>query len=198
MSSKILEFYFDVGSPATYLAWTQMPRIEADTLAQIVRKPMLLGGVFKATGNQSPAMVLAKGKYMLTDLERFAQRYDVPFANNPHFPIDTLQLMRMITGVQIAHPERFLAFTDLIFRSMWVDRLDLGNLGVLSGLLEKAGFSAAEIAGFTTAQDVKEKLRANTEEAVRRGAFGAPTFFVGDEMYFGQDRLDFVVQALRA
>ncbi|MQR00712.1 2-hydroxychromene-2-carboxylate isomerase [Glaciimonas soli] len=196
MTNKTLEFYFDVGSPTTYLAWTQMSRIQAATGAQIDRKPLLLGGVFKATGNGSPALVPAKAMHMITDLQRFARRYQVPFNYNPHFPIDTLQLMRMIVAVQMHQPDRFMGFTDLIFRGMWIDQLNLGKAEVVADMLVKAGFNPEEIFAMSTNQAVKDQLKANTEEAIKRGAFGAPTFFVGEEMFFGQDRLDFVLDAL--
>lgn len=196
MTTKTLEFFFDVGSPTTYLAWTQVPRILDATEANIEYKPLLLGAVFKATGNGSPAMVPAKGLHMLTDLQRFAHLYQVPFTYNPHFPIDTLQLMRMIVAVQMQMPERFVIFTDMIFQSMWVDQLDLGNTDVLAKVCEKANFDFEALSIVAASQAVKDQLRANTDEAIRRGAFGAPTFFIGNEMFFGQDRLDFVRQAL--
>ena len=96
--SKSLEFFFDVGSPTTYLAWTQLPKIAAETGATIIWRPMLLGGVFKATGNQSPVNIPAKARYMLQDLARYARRYGVPMTFNPHFPINTLTLMRGAAG----------------------------------------------------------------------------------------------------
>ena len=105
--SKTVEFYFDLGSPATYLAYTQLPKICAQTDARLVYIPILLGGVFKATGNASPATVPAKGRYMFQDLDRYAKRYGVPLKFNPHFPINTLMLMRAVTGMQLHHPERF-------------------------------------------------------------------------------------------
>lgn len=198
MTDRVLEFFFDVGSPTTYLAWTQIPRIEASTGARVDRKPLLLGGVFKATHNASPATIPAKGMHMLIDLQRFARRYEVLFSYNPHFPINTLELMRMITGVQLRMPGRFIEFADLIFRSLWVDQLNLGKPEILSETLSRAGFDVEGIYALSVDPEVKDQLKANTEEAVRRGAFGAPTFFVGTEMFFGQDRLDFVEEALKA
>ena len=112
------EFYFDVGSPASYLAWTQLPALCAQAGATLVYKPMLLGAVFQATGNASPAMVPAKGFYMTHDLGRFAKRYSVPFAMNPHFPINTLQLMRAAIGVQMRQPERLDALLTAVFNAL--------------------------------------------------------------------------------
>lgn len=119
--SKCVEFYFDLGSPATYLAYTQLPSICEQTASQLIYQPMLLGGVFKATGNASPATIAAKGRYMFQDLQRYARRYGVAFALNPHFPINTLLLMRAVTGMQMRHPERFIAFIDCLFRALWVE-----------------------------------------------------------------------------
>src|SRR5882757_9378298 len=110
MMMKQVEFFFDVGSPTTYLAWTQLPTLCAQAGAALVYRPTLLGGVFQATGNASPASVPAKGRYMDVDMARFARRYGVPLAMNPHFPINTLTLMRGATGAQLRAPDRFQAY----------------------------------------------------------------------------------------
>ena len=190
------EFYFDVGSPASYLAWTQLPAICRDAGATLAHRPMLLGGVFQATGNQSPVTVAAKGRWMNADLARHAGRHGVPFAFNPHFPINTLFLMRAITGVQLRAPERLDAMLDAVFQAMWVEPLDLNQPAVAQQVLEAAGFAAADVMAWANEAATKARLREVTEEAVARGVFGAPTVFVGDEMHFGQDRLDFVREAL--
>ncbi len=195
--SKTVEFYFDVGSPTAYLAWTQLPQLCAEAAATLVYKPMLLGGVFQATGNASPAAVPAKGRYMAADIQRFAQRYGVPFAHNPHFPINTLVLMRGAAGVQLRSPERLHAYLKTVFTALWVDEKNLNDVAVLMATLAGAGFEPATVQALVSEPAVKDSLRANTEEAVARGVFGAPTMFVGDTMYFGQDRLDFVREALR-
>jgi len=198
MADKVLEFFFDVGSPATYLAWTQLPALASEEGAQLVHRPMLLGGVFKATGNVSPVTIPAKGAYTLKDFARFARRYGVPLRHNPFFPINTLLLMRAIASAQLHMPQRFLALTGLVFDAMWVQGLDMNDPAVVGAVLERGGFVAQDVLALAQDAQAKEALRHNTEEAVRRGAFGAPTFFVGDEMFFGQDRLDFVREALRA
>ncbi len=137
--AKSVDFYFDFGSPAAYLAATQLPHICADTGAELVWKPMLLGGVFQATGNQSPAEIQPKGPYMTTDLKRFAKRYGVPFVHNPHFPINTLLLMRGATGVQMQEPARFGAYVDAVFHAMWVDPKNLNDPATVGAVLAKCG-----------------------------------------------------------
>lgn len=192
------EFFFDVGSPASYLAWTQMPALCVQAGASLVYKPMLLGGVFQATGNASPAMVAAKGRYMTVDLGRFAKRYGVDFKMNPHFPINTLQLMRGVIGMQLRQPARFEAFLTAVFTALWVKGANLNDPAVTATTLVEAGFDPTEVFALVNDADIKAALKANTEEAVARGVFGAPTVFVGDAMFFGQDRLDFVREALTA
>ena len=196
MSDKTVEFFFDFGSPASYLAWTQLPAICWAAGATLVYRPMLLGGVFQATGNASPITVPAKGKYMLTDLARFAQRYGVPMRFNPHFPINTLALMRAAVGLQQREPARFEEFVAATFRAMWVDGRNMADAATVGEVLAQAGFDAQAVLALSGDATVKDALKASTEEAVRRGAFGAPTMFVGSQMFFGQDRLDFVREAL--
>ncbi|MBX9712875.1 MAG: 2-hydroxychromene-2-carboxylate isomerase [Pseudomonadaceae bacterium] len=193
--SKSLEFFFDVGSPTTYLAWTQLPKIAADAGATIIWRPMLLGGVFKATGNQSPVNIPAKARYMLHDLARYARRYGVPMTFNPYFPINTLTLMRGAAGY--LDTPQFATYVTAIFNALWVEQKNLGKPKVVADVLRAAGLDPAEFERLVNDDGVKERLKGITEEAIRRGAFGAPTFFIGEEMHFGQDRLDFVAEALR-
>ncbi|MDP1953676.1 MAG: 2-hydroxychromene-2-carboxylate isomerase [Polaromonas sp.] len=195
---KAVDFYFDVGSPAAYIAWTQMPDLCREAGGRIVYKPMLLGGVFHATGNHSPTTVPAKGKYMLDDLARFAQRYGVPFEHNPYFPINTLTLMRAATGLQMRDPARFVPAVDAMYRAIWVDRKDMNDPAVVGAALQAAGFDPQALLALAAEPEVKDRLKAVTQEAVERGVFGAPTFFVHGQMHWGQDRLDFVKQALKA
>ena len=193
-----VEFFFDFGSPTTYLAHTQLPQLALDTGAKVVYRPMLLGGVFKATGNASPVTVPAKGRWMGADIARFATRYGVPFAHNPHFPINTLTLMRGATGIQMRDPQALMRYVDAVFQAMWVQPRNMGDPAVLGEVLAAAGFGTDAFMALVSDPEVKAQLVATTEEAVARGAFGAPTFFVGDQLFFGQDRLDFVRQALAA
>ncbi|MGM8936216.1 2-hydroxychromene-2-carboxylate isomerase [Pseudomonas neustonica] len=191
--SKTIEFYFDVGSPASYLAWTQLDALAQRTGARVELKPMLLGGVFMATGNSSPATVPAKGNYSRIDMQRYANRYGVTLNQNPFFPINTLQLMRGAMAYQgTADFERYLT---TVFNAMWIDELDMGQPEVVGKVLAKGGFDPAEVMTKASDPAVKEQLKKATEEAVSRGVFGAPTFFVGDEMFFGQDRLEWVEAA---
>ena len=198
MTTQTLEFFFDFGSPTTYLAHTQLPRIAAECGATLVYRPMLLGGVFKATGNASPVTVPAKGRWMGQDITLWARRYGVPFAFNPHFPINTLTLMRGAAGLQWRQPEAFGAYVKAVFQAMWVAPRNLGDLNQLAALLASLGLSAEAFAALVADPEVKARLVANTDEAVARGVFGAPTCFVGEAMFFGQDRLDFVRAALEA
>ena len=195
---KTVDFYFDVGSPAAYLAWRRLPRICDDAGATLAYKPMLLGGVFQAAGNQSPLNIPAKGRYIMADLERFARRDRIPFSHNPHFPINTLTLMRMATGVQMKDEARMVPLVDAVYRAIWVEERNMNDAGVVADVLREGGFDPAELLGLASDPEVKERLKATTQEAVARGVFGAPTFFVGADMYWGQDRLDFVKQALEA
>jgi 2-hydroxychromene-2-carboxylate isomerase len=194
--SKTVEFFFDLGSPSTYLAYTQLPKICAQTGSQLIYQPMLLGGVFKATGNASPITIPAKGRYTLHDLKRYAKRYDVPLNFNPHFPVNTLLLMRAVTGMQLRHPERFLDFIDCLFRALWVDKRNLNEPATVAAVLTENGFDPIEILALTNDEEVKAALKDKTEQALQRGVFGAPSMFVDNQLFFGQDRLDFVLEAL--
>ncbi len=193
---KTLEFFFDLGSPATYLAYTQLPALCAATGAQLVYRPMLLGGVFKATGNASPITIPAKGRYMFDDLARYGRRYKVALTFSPHFPINTLVLMRAITGVQLHQPERFTALLDCLFRALWAEGRHLGDPAVVAAVLTEHQFDPEQILAFANDENVKAALKSNTEQAVQRGVFGAPSLFVGNQLFFGQDRLEFVREAL--
>ena len=195
--TRAVEFYFDVGSPAAYLAWTQLPRIARESGTEIEYRPFLLGGVFQATGNRSPMEVPAKGQYLQDDLQRFARRYGVPFAHNPHFPINTLTLMRGALGLQMREPARMVAYVDAVYRAIWVEGRDMNDAATVAGVLQGAGFDAQQLLALASDPAVKDALKAVTQEAVSRGVFGAPTFFVGQDMFWGQDRLDFVKEALQ-
>ncbi|MFC4261001.1 2-hydroxychromene-2-carboxylate isomerase [Marinobacter lacisalsi] len=192
--NKTLECYFDVGSPASYLAWTQLPALASRHNASLVWKPMLLGGVFQATGNQSPAAIEAKGRYSRMDMQRFARRYGVTLNHNPHFPVNTLHLMR--GAVAWLDDPRFQDYLTAVFTALWVDEKNMGKPEVVAEVLTAAGFSPQEVMDRASDQAVKDRLKAITMEAIERGVFGAPTFYVNDEMFFGQDRLWMVEEAL--
>jgi 2-hydroxychromene-2-carboxylate isomerase len=192
------DFYFDFGSLASYLAHTQLPRISAETGAKPQMYPMLLGGVFQATGNASPMAVPAKGRYVFIDMKRFADGYGVPLVMNPHFPIITTTLMRAATALQAQGDEAFQRYMDAIYRAIWVEGLNMNDPSVVGEALTRAGFDPAAVLAMANEQATKDKLKAVTMKAVERGVFGAPTFFIGDHMYWGQDRIEQVIQALKA
>jgi 2-hydroxychromene-2-carboxylate isomerase len=191
-----VDFYFDYGSPTAYLAWTQLGRICAKHGAALNLKPFVLGAVFKATGNAAPATVPAKGRYLFVDCSRWAAKWGVPIKMNPYFPINTVDLMKAGVGVQLRMPDRFDAFSRAIFTAIWVDARNLNDREVAVDVLKAADFDPAAIFELVGDAEVRAAVRANSEEAVARGAFGAPTFFVGEEMYFGQDRLEMVEEAI--
>lgn len=196
--AKQLDFWFDLGSPAAYLAWKRLPKFLARTGATVAYKPMLLGGVFKAQGNTSPVSIPAKGKWLFGDLARYARRDGVPLGYPSEFPINTLALMRGAIGLLMRKPERFVPYVDATFDALFGQARDLRDEKVVAEALTAAGFDPAEIMALAADPEVKQALIRNTEEAVARGVFGAPTFFVGDEMFWGQDRMDFVAEALAA
>lgn len=193
---KTVDFYFDFGSPAAYLAYTQLPKLRADTGATVVMKPVLLGGVFQSTGNRPPISVPLKGRYLFVDLARYAKRYGVPLVMNPFFPINTISLMRADVGLGLRGDNRLAVYREAMFRAIWIDRQNLNDPATVAAVLAAAGFDAAEIMAMVADPSVKDALKVATQAAVDRGIFGAPTFFVGEEMFWGQDRLDFVREAL--
>ena len=191
---KNIEFHFDFGSPTAYLAYTQLKLIAARNETKIEYYPILLGGVFKATGNNPPAAVPAKGKYMMVDLQRYANKYRVPYERNPYFPVNTLALMRGAVSYQ--DDGDFIKYIEVMFRNMWIEPKNLNDEEVLKKVLIENNFDVDDFIRRITDQNVKDKLISNTENAVNKGAFGAPTMFVGDQMFFGQDRVEFVEEYL--
>ncbi len=194
--SKTVEFYFDFGSPTAYLAFYRLRQLADQYRATIDYRPVLLGGLFKGANNSSPVAVPAKGRYMMVhDLPRFSQRYGVELNMNPFFPINTLVLMRgSIAARQLGC---FDHYADTVFRAIWRDGKNMGDSAVVEQVLTEAGLPTAELLPLTQDAAVKGALVEATEGAVGRGLFGVPTMFVDDEMFFGQDRLDFVEERLR-
>jgi 2-hydroxychromene-2-carboxylate isomerase len=193
---KTVEFFFDVGSPTAYLASTQIQSIASEAGATLVYHPMLLGGVFKATGNSSPVTVPAKGKWMFSDMSLWAKRYGVTLKMNPFFPINTLPLMRGAIAMQMRKPEKFDAYLAAVMNAIWQDKKNMGDPAVIAETLTQISLDPAAFMAMISDDEIKAALVKNTEEAVGRGVFGAPTFFVGDQMFFGQDRMMFVKEAL--
>jgi 2-hydroxychromene-2-carboxylate isomerase len=194
--SKTLEFYFDFASPTAYLAHKRLQQLREQYGMVIDYKPMLLGGVFKATGNATPISVPAKGKYMLeSDLPRFSRRYGVTLNMNPYFPINTLYLMRAAISAQ--QLDCLQPYIDTVFDAVWVAGKNMGDPEVVTQILVDNGLDAQALMALSQDPAIKAALISATEEAVARGAFGTPTMYMDGEMFFGQDRLDFVEEALR-
>jgi len=193
--SKTIEFYFDFGSPTAYLAFKRLKQLEQQYSCVIDYKPVLLGALFKATNNVSPAMVPTKAKYMMAhDLPRFAKRYDVAFTMNSHFPINTLPLMR---GAHAAKEMGcFDQYCETLFDGIWQKGENLGDIEVISKILDDAGINSSELLAKIQSPEIKESLLTLTQEAIDRDLFGVPAMFIGDEMFFGQDRLDFIEERL--
>ena len=191
--SKTIDFYFDFASPASFLGYTQIEAIAERAGAALVWKPMLLGGVFKATGNASPVLIPAKGRWMNDDIMRWAQRHGTSIIYPEGFPLNTLALMRGAVGYQLrGGQERFRLYVDLIYRAIWQRQIDLRDAETLAGLLRDNGFDPDTFLLMVAEPEIKQALIAATEAAVERGVFGAPTFFVDGVMHFGQDRMDWV------
>jgi len=194
--SREVEFLFDYGSPFSYLANVQIEGFAKRNGAAVTYTPILLGAVLKATSNASPMTVPAKGRYMATELRRWAARYGVAFQANPHgFMSSTLRLMRGAVAAQANG--WFALYHRVIYRATWAEAQNLGDDTVLQELLENVGIPATRLMAEIERAEIKDRLRQNTDRAIERGVFGAPTFFVGDEMFWGNDRFDFVEEALR-
>ncbi len=191
---KQVEFFYDFTSPTAYLAWARLPAIAQRTGAKIIYRPMFLGGVMQTTGNRPPGTLPQKARWMAADLQRWAKKYNTPYNLNPHFPMMTLMVQR--AAQEWVNRPDFDKYLATIFNAAWRDSKNIADKAVLTEILTTAGFSPEAFFAATENPANKEKLKATTDEAVERGVFGAPTFFVGDEMHFGQDRLDFVEEAL--
>jgi 2-hydroxychromene-2-carboxylate isomerase len=192
MSDLHVEFLFDFGSPNAYLSHKVIPAIEDRTGVKFKYVPILLGGLFKITGNRSPAESLAgianKPEYEMLETARFIQRHGLTaFKRNPYFPVNTMQIMR--GAVAAKGEDVFMKYVDTVFANMWEQELKMDEPDVIRAALSKAGLDANKLLARTQDADVKDELLANTVMAFERGAFGSPTFFVDDEIYFGKDRL---------
>jgi 2-hydroxychromene-2-carboxylate isomerase len=183
---KTVEFFYDIASPYSYLAATQLGRLEKH--ATVVWRPFLIGGVFRASNNVMPAANPLKGHYMLEDLKRLAGFYREPFRFPSRFPLNSLLAMRCITARPV---EQRPELSMQLFRAYWVNDADLNDPEVLEKLVGPNTVARA------SDDAVKAELKASTDDAARRGAFGAPTFFVGNDMYFGEDRIFLIEHALQ-
>jgi len=189
-----LEFFYDFVSPYSYLAATRVEAEVARVGGTVRFRPFLLGGVFNATGNKAPIEVAAKGPYLATDCARWARRLGVPFAWPPKFPVLTVLPLRAAFAAEKAG--QLVPFTHAIYRAYWAEGRDVSDPAVVTEAATRAGLDGAALVAAAPAY--KDALKAQTQEAVDRGSFGAPTFFVGDEMFIGNDRLDFAIEALAA
>jgi 2-hydroxychromene-2-carboxylate isomerase len=199
--SATIEFIFDFASPNAYLAYRALPPILERTGAQLLINPCLLGGIFKATGNVAPGVAFAavKGKldYEMLEFRRFIAKHGIDkFRFNPHFPVNSLMLMRGFLAAREAGVEA--DYLEMGLEGLWEEGLKLDDREVLARRMDAAGLNSASLLATAQTDRVKLKLADNTAAAVARGVFGVPTFFVGDEMFFGKDRLAQVEQAVEA
>lgn len=196
---QTVEFHFDFGSPNAYLSHLVIPGIEARTGARFEYVPILLGGVFKATGNQPPMIAMQgirnKPDYARIETRRWLERWGIePYAPNPHFPVNTLRLMR---GAVFARGrDYYAAYVDAMYDSLWRKALKMDEPQLIRGELAAAGLPADEIVEGMALPEVKQALIENTEASVARGTFGSPTFFLGEELYFGKETLREIEEAL--
>lgn len=192
MSDVKVQFLFDFGSPNAYLSHKVIGAIEARQGVRFEYVPVLLGGLFKLTGNRSPAEAFAgienKRRFMLLEMRRFIERHGLAaYRFNPHFPVNTLQVMRGAVAAQ--RNGTFERYVDRVFAHLWEDGLKMDDPAVIRAALDADGLDGAGFEAAIADPEVKAALLANTQAAFERGAFGAPTFFVGDEMFFGKDQL---------
>ena len=195
MEQRTIEFFWDAASPYTYLAATQIEPLAARAGVGLVWRPFLLGKVFEATGNRMPAAVPAKGKHLFRDVQRWAQHYGVPVAFPKVFPVNSVLALR--AGIAASAQGKGSEFALAVMRAYWADGSDIGQPETVSAAAVAVGLDGPALLLRAQEQAVKDQLRANTEEAVKRGAFGAPTFFVGEQMFWGNDRLVLLEEFLR-
>lgn len=197
--SRQVEFHFDFGSPNAYLAHKVVPDIEKRTGVTFTYVPVLLGGIFKATNNVSPMVanqgIRNKNEYQSLEMNRFVKKHGLTkFAFNPHFPVNTLQIMR---GAVAAELDGFLpTYIEVVMAAMWENKLKMDDAEIIQSTLDAGGLDGAHVLARIQDADVKAKLIANTQASVERGSFGIPTFFVDGEIYFGKDRLREVEEAI--
>ena len=187
MSQETIEFFWDVGSPYTFLASTRIEQVAQACNAQAEWRPFLLGGVFRETGNRPPLEVPAKLNYMLDDLKTWAAHYNIPFAFPSVFPINSLIPMRAAVGADTLGKGK--EFAAAVMRTLWQEGKDPGQPDTLNEIARSVGLDGEKLVQMAQDPEIKEVLKKNTAEAVERGAFGAPTFFVGKKMFWGHDRI---------
>ena len=192
--TKTVTFCFDFGSPYSYLAYNYLSPIK-ETGARIDLKPVLLGGIFKATGNQPPATVQKKGEYMFKDIQRWSNKLDVSFKMNPYFPILTVPHMR---GAILAQKKNILEdYMQSMFDSMWLKGLNLNDQEILTKVASESGIDPNDFAEGISSDEIKDELRLNTQFAIDKGAFGVPTYFLENEIFWGIDSIKFLLESLK-
>ena len=199
--TKTVEFYFDFGSPNAYFAHKVIPGIEKRTGAHFDYVPILLGGVFKLTNNQPPMVqfkgIKNKGEYQRLEVRRFIKKHALTrFRMNPHFPVNTVQIMR--GAVAAGSGPAFQRYVEVVFKAMWEEEKKMDDAEVIRATLDAAGLDGQAVLARIQEQGVKDTLLKNTESSVARGTFGAPTFYVGDEIFFGKDSLGAVEEQIGA
>jgi 2-hydroxychromene-2-carboxylate isomerase len=195
---RVVDFYFDLSSPYSHLASTQVAGLHERTGAEVRWRPVVVSAIFKAAQNTMPAASPPKASYMFDDLKRWATRYGVPFRFSPRFPINAMKAHRMICAAELGHGQAEAGTLGRrLFEAVWVDDLDITDGAELVRLADGCGLPGAALAAATETQPVKDRLRANTDEAIARGAFGVPAFVHDGVLYWGNDRLDFLEGALR-
>jgi len=188
-------FYYDYGSPYAYIAWTQLPGLCAHFGAELEYRPVLLGGLLKNFGITAPADVEPKRQWMFEDIQRYADRYQQPFLENPHFVLNTLPLMR--GALWAADEGQLEAYNEVMFDACWAHGRDMNDQDEIMVVLEEGGFDAEAIADAIQTDTVKQQLKDVTQEAADQGVFGVPTMIAGDQKHFGQDRLVWIEDILR-
>ena len=189
-SMKSIDFYYDYGSPTAYLAWTQIRNLDLN-LYKVTYFPILLGGVFKATDNKAPGLVVPKAKWMSDDIKMYANKYKVKFVMNDAFPINTLYLMR---GAIYAKQNNFLEkYNEAIFLAMWSNNINLSDPKNIIITLDKNGFNSNDFMNAAESQQIKDELKKVTVDAVNLGMFGVPSFIVDGKLFFGQDRMSWFI-----
>ena len=192
--TKNVTFCFDFGSPYSYLAYNNLNSIR-DAGGEVVILPVLLGGIFKATGNQPPAAVQKKGEYMFKDINRWSKKLGIPFKMNPYFPILTVPHMR---GAVLAQRENILEkYMQVMFEAIWVKAMNLNDQEILTNIAEKSGIDPNQFAEEISSDEIKNKLKENTEFAISKGSFGVPTYYLDDEMFWGIDSVKFLLDDLK-
>ncbi len=195
MTKPLIEFFWDPASPYTYLAATQIEDIAADCGAELAWKPFLLGKAFEACGNRPPITVPAKGKHLPIDLKRWARFYGIAFQFPKSFPVNSVAPER--AAIAADHAGKGAEFAKAVMAAHWGEGRDISQPDEIKAVAASVGLDGDAIVAATQQPAVKDALKANTEDAIKRGVFGAPTFFVGDEMFWGSDRLQLLSAFLK-